>query len=121
MLIFAIHRTIIKISGEKYLSTEVNTALNNVDEVIGKEKLTFTYIDSVPIYNANGTLEGGIITYKVVYNLGAVGRNLRTTFIIGAICQSGHAGTISIDFGNFVGIRAIIIRHKDNFTVLAMS
>lgn len=66
MLIFAVHRTIIKISFEKYLSTEVNTALKNVDEVVGKEKLTFTYIESGPIYDANGTLKEGKITFKVV-------------------------------------------------------
>lgn len=66
MLIFAVHRTVIKISGEKYLTTEVNTALKNVDDVVGKEKLSFTYVGSVPIYNANNLLEEGKITFSVV-------------------------------------------------------
>lgn len=66
MLIFAVHRTIIKISSEKYLSTEVNTALKNVDEVVGKEKLIFTYVNSAPIYNTNSILDEVKITFKVV-------------------------------------------------------
>lgn len=66
MLIFVVHRTVIKISGEKYLTTEVNTALKNVDDVVGKEKLSFTYISSMPIYNANNLLEEGKITFSVV-------------------------------------------------------
>lgn len=66
MLIFAVHRTIIKISNEKYLTTEVNTALKNVNEVVGKEKLIFTYSNSAPIYNANSILDEVKITFKVV-------------------------------------------------------
>lgn len=66
ILIFTIHRTIIKINSEKYLTTEVNTALKGVDEVIGKEKLIFTYDDSVPVYNTNNILEEVKITFKVI-------------------------------------------------------
>ena len=66
MLIFTIHRLLIKISSEKYLSTQVNTVLKNVDEVVGKEKLIFTYVDSEPIYNANSVLDEAKITFKVV-------------------------------------------------------
>ena len=66
MLIFVIHRTLIKISGERYLSSEVNSVLENVDEVVGKEKLTFTYTDSTPIYNGNGTLEAVKFSFKVI-------------------------------------------------------
>ncbi|MBU0975283.1 MAG: hypothetical protein ABIE03_05990 [Patescibacteria group bacterium] len=66
ILIFAVYRIIIKISNEIYLTNEVNTALEGVDEVVGKEKLIFTYVDSVPVYDNKNILEEMEITFKVV-------------------------------------------------------
>lgn len=66
MLIFAVHRTVIKISSEKYLRTEVSTALKNVYDAVGKEKMTLTYISSAPLYDNEGVLDKVEVTFNVV-------------------------------------------------------